>query len=100
MSGKSIVAQAATYLSDLPVAWPGANGAERKALPRMLFEQIRIKDGWVAAVELQPSLAPFFSWDCQLRRLSGGSDGDRCRHRVMTAQAQTQSILPLSRLAA
>jgi hypothetical protein len=45
----------------------------------MLFAQIRINDDWVAAVEPQPSFAPFFSWDCQVRRLSGGSDGDRLR---------------------
>jgi len=38
-----------------------------------------IKDDWVAAVEPQPRFALFFRWDCQVRGLSGGSDGDRFR---------------------
>jgi site-specific DNA recombinase len=81
---EGILAQAAAFLSDLPAAWRAANDAQRSALARMLFVQVRIKDDWVAAVEPQPSFAPFFSWDCPLRRLSGGSDGGRCRHRVTT----------------
>src|SRR5215211_8778766 len=88
---EAILAQAAAFLSDLPAAWRAADDAQWNALTRMLFVQIRIKDDWVAAVEPQPSFAPFFSYDCQVRRLSGGSDGDRCRHRVMTAQAQNRS---------
>jgi hypothetical protein len=64
-------------LSDLPAAWRAADDAQRNALARMLFVQVRIKDDWVAAVEPQPSFAPFFNWDCQVRRLSGGSDGGR-----------------------
>ena len=76
---EGILAQAAAFLSDLPAAWRAADDAQRNALARMLFVQIRIKDDWVAAVEPQPSFAPFFTWDCQVRRLSGGSDGDRFR---------------------
>jgi hypothetical protein len=74
---EGILAQAAAFLSDLPAAWRAADDAQRNALARMLFVQIRIKDDWVVAVEPQPSFAPFFHWDCQVRRLSGGSDGDR-----------------------
>jgi DNA invertase Pin-like site-specific DNA recombinase len=95
---EAILAKAAAFLSDLPAAWRAADDAQRNALARMLFVQIRIKDEWVAAVEPQPSFAPFFSWDCQVRRLSGGSDGDRCRHRVMTAMAQIRLTSHQSRL--
>jgi site-specific DNA recombinase len=74
---EGILAQAAAFLSDLPAAWRAADDTQRNALARMLFVQIRIKGDWVAAVEPQPSFAPFFHWDCQVRRLSGGSDGGR-----------------------
>jgi hypothetical protein len=76
---EGILAQAAAFLTDLPAAWRAANDAQRNALARMLYVQVRIKDDRVAAVEPQPSFAPFFSWDCQVRRLSGGSDGGRIR---------------------
>jgi hypothetical protein len=76
---EAVLARAAAFLSDLPAAWRAADGAQCNALARMLFASIRIKDDWVEAVEPQPSFAPFFSWDCQVRRLSGGSDGDRGR---------------------
>jgi hypothetical protein len=89
---EAILVQAAAFLSDLSPAWRAADDAQRNVHARMLFVQIRIKDNWVAAVEPEPSFAPFFSWDCQVRRLSGGSDGDRCRHRVMASVAQYRSI--------
>ncbi len=76
---ESILDHAAKFLSDLPAAWRAADDAQRNALARMLFVQVRIKDNWVAAVEPQPSFAPFFNLDCQTRRLSGGSDGIRTR---------------------
>ena len=97
---EAILAQAAAFLSDLPAAWRAADDAQRNALARMLFVQIRIKDDWVAAVEPQPSFAPFFSWDCQVRRLSGGSDGDRIRtFRTFTegsvgCRCSTSALLP------
>jgi hypothetical protein len=76
---EGILAQAAAFLTDLPAAWHVADDAQRNALARLLFVQVRIKDDWVAAVEPQPSFAPFFSWDCQVRCLLGGSDGGRTR---------------------
>src|SRR5918996_5923341 len=69
------MARAAAFLIDLPAAWRVAVAAQWNALAKMLFAQIHIKDHWVAAVEPQPSFAPFFNWDCQARRLSGGSEG-------------------------
>jgi hypothetical protein len=77
---EGILAQAAVFLSDLPAAWRAADDSQRNALARMLFVQIRIKDDWVAARRPQPNFAPFFQWDCQVRCLSGGSDGDRSRN--------------------
>jgi hypothetical protein len=58
---EAVLARAAAFLNDLPAAWRAADGAQRNALARMLFAQIRIKDDWVAAVEPQPSFAPFFT---------------------------------------
>ncbi len=71
--------RAAAFLVDLPGAWRAADDAQRNALARLLFKEVRIKDDWVVAVVPQPSFAPFFEWDCQARRLSGGSDGIRTR---------------------
>ena len=76
---EGILAKAARFLGDLPAAWRAANDAQKNALARVHLVQIRINDTWVTAVEPRPSLAPFFSWDCQVRRLSGGSDGIRTR---------------------
>jgi hypothetical protein len=102
---EAVLARAAAFLSDLPAARRAADGAQRNALARMLFAQIRIKDDWVAAVEPQPSFAPFFSWDCQVRRLSGGSDGGRtrtfrtCRVANVGCRSRTSAPVPQSLLA-
>ena len=71
--------RAAAFLADLPAAWEAASPEQRNALARLLFEEVRIKDEWVAAVKPQLTFAPFFALDCQARRLSGGSDGIRTR---------------------
>ncbi len=71
--------RAAAFLADLPAAWAAANQEQRNALARLLFEEVRIKDEWVAAMRPQPTFAPFFALDCQARRLSGGSDGEQSR---------------------
>src|SRR5215213_8343051 len=67
--------RAAEFLGDVPAAWRAATDAQRNALARLLFSEVRIKDDWVVAVGPQPSFAPFFDLDCQTRRLSGASDG-------------------------
>jgi DNA invertase Pin-like site-specific DNA recombinase len=71
--------RAAAFLVDLPGAGRAADDVQRNALARLLFKEVRLKDEWVVAVLPQPSFAPFFDWDCQARRLSGGSDGGRGR---------------------
>ncbi len=71
--------RAANFLADLPTAWHAASDEQRNALARLLFEEVRIKNEWVAAVKPQPTFAPFFDLDCQARRLSSGSDGIRTR---------------------
>ena len=73
------LARAAEFLGNLPAAWQAAEEAQRNALARLLFHEVRIKDDWVVAVGPQPSFAPFFELDCQARRLSSGSDGIRTR---------------------
>ena len=90
--GSDSLAEAAVSIADLPGAWIAADDARRNALSRMLFVQVRIKDGWVAAVEPQPRFAPFFSSDCQVLSLAGGSDGDRSRTYVMFCMAPWSSL--------
>jgi len=71
--------RAATLLADIPTLWASADQAQKNALARMLFAEIHVKDAWIVAVKPQPTFAPFFTLDCQARRLSGGSDGARTR---------------------
>ena len=71
--------RSAGFLADLPAAWHAATDEQRNSLARLLFEEVRIKDEWVAAVKPQPTFASFFDLDCQSRRLSSGSDGIRTR---------------------
>jgi hypothetical protein len=71
--------RAAAFLEDLPAAWRAATDAQRNALARLLFSEVRIKDDWVVAVKPQPSFTPFFDLDHQVRHLSGGGDGLRRR---------------------
>jgi len=72
--------RAAAYLKDLPAAWHAASDAQRNALARLLYEEVHIRDEWVAAVKPQPTFAAFFNLDCQMRRLSSGSDGGWSRN--------------------
>jgi hypothetical protein len=104
----SLVTRAAAFLRDLPAAWSTATPDQRNALARLIFQKVEIEDDRVAAVVPQPDFAPFFAlaggnetgWpdlatpDCQVLSLAGGSDGDRCRHRVMTLLAQHRSTSP------
>ena len=83
--------RAAQFLVDLPAAWRAATEEEQNQLARLLFEEVRINDDWVAAVKAQPSLARFFDWDCQARGLSGGSDRDRLRE----IDAVTPPLVPI-----
>jgi hypothetical protein len=71
--------KAAAYLKDLPAAWHAATDTQRNALARLLYEEVHIRDEWVAAVKPPPTFASFFNLDCQMRRLSSGSDGGRNR---------------------
>jgi hypothetical protein len=41
--------RAAAFLADLPAAWEAVSPEQRNALARLLFEEVRIKDEWVAA---------------------------------------------------
>ncbi len=39
--------RAAAFLEDLPTSWRAATDAQRDALARLLFCEVRIKDDWV-----------------------------------------------------
>jgi hypothetical protein len=59
-SQAELLAQAASFLRDLPTAWDAATPEQRNALPRLDFESIEIEDDRVAAVVPQPDFTPFF----------------------------------------
>jgi site-specific DNA recombinase len=59
-SQAEVLAQAATFLKDLPAAWEAASPAQRNALAVLVFEAIEIEDDRVTAVVPQPDFAPFF----------------------------------------
>jgi hypothetical protein len=108
----SHVARAAAFLRDLPAAWAVATPEQRNALARLIFQKVEIEDDRVVAVVPQPDFSPFFAlaednetgWrdsatpDCQVLSLVGGSDGGRCRYRVMTLVAQSPSTSRQCRL--
>ncbi len=75
--------RAAAFLNDVSSAWAVASDEQCNTLARLLFEEIRVKDDWVIAVQPQPSFAPFFNLDCQTRRLSSGCAGDRSVRYIM-----------------
>ena len=71
--------RAATFLGDVSAAWIASTDEQKNSLARLMYEEIHVKDSWVVAVKPQPSFSPFFDLDCQVRRLSSGSDGIRTR---------------------
>jgi hypothetical protein len=76
---EEVMDRAAKFLNDEPSAWAAASNEQRNAFARLLFEDVRIKDDWVRAIQPQPSFMPFFKLEYQARRLSSGSDGIRTR---------------------
>ena len=55
---------------------------------------MHIKNDWVVAVKPQPTFAPFFALDYQVRHLSGGSDG-LCARECDTAGTLFPAYYPL-----
>jgi hypothetical protein len=74
-----VLARAATFLSDLPLAWGQATQAQRNRLARLIFQQVRIHDDRVVAVLPQPDFMPFFALEALSKDSTGGSDGIRTR---------------------
>ena len=98
----AVLRRVAAFLRDLPDAWDIATPEERNALARTVFQTVEIASDLVTAIVPQPEFAPFFNLletsnesdenskgqsltapDRQVSALAGGSDGDRCRHRVI-----------------
>ena len=74
-----VLARAASFLSDLPLAWEHANEEQRNRLLRMLFHSLEVQDNRPVAVVPQADFAAFFVLDCQSKLGTGGSDGIRTR---------------------
>jgi hypothetical protein len=56
--------QAAKMLQDLPTLWqhPGLTAEQRRDLARLVFDEIRLRDGCLTAVRPQPHYAPLFAY--------------------------------------
>jgi len=56
--------QAAKMLQDLPALWqhPGVTADQRRELARVVFEEIRLRDGCLTAIRPQPQYAPLFAY--------------------------------------
>lgn len=110
----TVLAQAASFLRDLPAAWEVATPDQRNALGRTVFQSVEITDGRVTAVVPQREFAPIFNLagiepnnagnderqpilaapDRQVSTLAGGSDGDRSRACVMDSPTSWSSPRP------
>ncbi len=107
-----LLAQAATFLRDLPAAWEAATAEQRNSLAQLVFQSVEIKDDRVVAVVPQPDFAPFFmlkdgvgsggggnesgqplpaALDSLDSALAGGSDGGRLRR----FRTRTSSFHPM-----
>ena len=56
--------QAAKKLQDLPALWqhPGVTAEQRRELARVVFEEVRLRDGRLTAVRPQSQYAPLFAY--------------------------------------
>ena len=67
--------RAAQLLRDLPALWqhPGVTPEQRRELVREVFEEIRLREGEVSAVQPRPLYAPLFAYSlCRQQRVVGG----------------------------
>ncbi len=56
----AVLAEAASYLRDLPSAWEGATPEQRNDLARAVFESIELTDDRVSAFVVRLEFVPFF----------------------------------------
>ncbi len=102
-----LVAQAATFLRDLPAAWAAASPEQRNRLARLVFRAVEVRDDRLVAVTAKPDFAPFFllnadgadGADAHERRRpssdgSGGSDGDCSRGCILPPGAVMIATAP------
>ena len=66
--------RAAVLLKDLPALWrhPGVTLEQRRELVREVFEEIRIREGALAAVKPRPSYTPLFGYTLWRGQVVGG----------------------------
>lgn len=66
--------RAAHLLSDLPTLWqhPGVTAEQRRDLAREVFEEIRLREGKLAAVKPRPNYAPLFAYSVWKYNVVGG----------------------------
>ncbi|MFH1140219.1 MAG: recombinase family protein [Chloroflexota bacterium] len=66
--------RAAQLLSDLPALWqhPGVTAEQRRELAREVFEEVRLREGRLAAVKPRPEYAPLFAYSIWRYHVVGG----------------------------
>jgi DNA invertase Pin-like site-specific DNA recombinase len=66
--------RAAQLLSDLPALWqhPGVTPEQRRELAREVFEEVRLREGRLAAVKPRPEYAPLFAYSIWRYNVVGG----------------------------
>lgn len=67
--------RAAQLLSNLPALWqhPGVTPEQRRELAREVFEEVRLRDGKLAAVKPRPEYAPLFAYSIWRYNVIGGN---------------------------
>ncbi len=66
--------RAAQLLSALPALWqhPGVTPEQRRELAREVFEEVRLREGRLAAVKLRPEYATLFAYSIWRYHVVGG----------------------------
>ena len=66
--------RAAKLLGDLPALWehPGVNDEQRRELARVVFDEVRLREGRLVAVKPRHQYAPLFAYSlCQFNAVGG-----------------------------
>ena len=68
--------RAAELLRDLPLLWlhPGVTPEQRRDLSREVFQELRLREGHLAAVMPRPQYAPLFAYSLWKRRDVAGDE--------------------------
>ncbi len=76
--------KSAHLLSDLPMLWqhPGVTAEQRRDLAREVFEEIRLREGKLAAVKPRPNYAPLFAYSVWRYNVVGGDQSSWAQRRI------------------